>query len=410
MAIWVHDRSLEMLNFHPPTRSNRDKIAEQGHISTCSFALNDSTCEHRDFGRRGGSPRTLPAGSREPQGSRGTPPLRSIVISPRHPTPAVDSHLSTSLHITSLHIPERTRPLANYAYYPLLGLLPRHFTLSSKMIGSSAAGPFFEVVFALLVTELAIIGMLCVPVPGGLLRPVVRWVSTSSMLASLAKPLMWFGTLVGLSFLFTTREMLKLQEEYHDAKEYHDLGQKLQEPDRNPNPNPNPSPKSYYNVYRHHASHQLGSKDDLCGDGNLAQYEEHMAFRFASVRAARFGGALIWHSGLMTSFVPNMRYGGAVSRSQDRKLPQGARHLSSAWQCRSKDRLYLLYDSAARAARRHGAAELDAITISDAWPDDTIDNRHFDGGHTMKMPQGTSSAVLNELLNVLSREARRQGD
>ena len=81
MAIWVHDRSLEMLNFHPPTRSNRDKIAEQGHISTCSFALNDSTCEHRDFGRRGGSPHTLPAGSLEPQGSRGTPPLRSIVIS-----------------------------------------------------------------------------------------------------------------------------------------------------------------------------------------------------------------------------------------------------------------------------------------------------------------------------------------
>ena len=76
------------------------------------------------------------------------------------------------------------------------------------MIGSSAAGPFFEVVFALLVTELAIIGMLCVPVPGGLLRPVVRWVSTSSMLASLAKPLIWFGTLVGLSFLFTTPETL----------------------------------------------------------------------------------------------------------------------------------------------------------------------------------------------------------
>lgn len=100
------------------------------------------------------------------------------------------------------------------------------------MIGSSAAGPFFEVVFALLVTELAIIGLLCVPVPGGLLRPVVRWVSTSSMLASLAKPLIWFGTLVGLSFLFTTREMLKLQEEYHDAKEYHDLGQKLQHESR----------------------------------------------------------------------------------------------------------------------------------------------------------------------------------
>ena len=131
---------------------------------------------------------------------------------------------------------------------PVLGLLPRIYTpatfpLSSKMIGSSAAGPFFEVVFALLVTELAIIGMLCVPVPGGLLRPVVRWVSTSSMLASLAKPLIWFGTLVGLSFLFTTREMLKLQEEYHDAKEYHDLGQKLQEdPHPNPNPNPNPGP------------------------------------------------------------------------------------------------------------------------------------------------------------------------
>ena len=31
---------------------------------------------------------------------------------PRHPTPAIDSHLSTSLHI-----PERTRPVADYAYY-----------------------------------------------------------------------------------------------------------------------------------------------------------------------------------------------------------------------------------------------------------------------------------------------------
>ena len=80
------------------------------------------------------------------------------------------------------------------------------------MIGSSTAGPFFEVVFALLVAELCIIAMLCVPFPGGLLRPVVRWVSTSSMLSSLAKPLTYFGTLVGLSFLFTPREMLKLQE------------------------------------------------------------------------------------------------------------------------------------------------------------------------------------------------------
>jgi hypothetical protein len=69
---------------------------------------------------------------------------------------------------------------------------------------------------------------------------------------------------------------------------------------------------------------------------------------------------------------------------------------------RSKDRLYLLYDRAARAARRHGAAELDAITISDAWPDETVDNRHFDGGHFMKVRQGTSAAVLNELLNMLS--------
>jgi len=99
------------------------------------------------------------------------------------------------------------------------------------MIGSSTAGPFFEVVFALLVTELAIIGMLCVPVPGGLLRPVVRWVSTSSLLASLAKPLIYFGTLVGLSFLFTTREMLKLQDEYHEAKAG-DLAQKLQHESR----------------------------------------------------------------------------------------------------------------------------------------------------------------------------------
>ena len=86
------------------------------------------------------------------------------------------------------------------------------------MIGSSTAGPFFEVVFTLLVSELAIIAMLCVPFPGGLLRPVVRWVSTSNLLASLAKPLIYFSVLVGLSFLFTTREMLKLQDEYHEAK------------------------------------------------------------------------------------------------------------------------------------------------------------------------------------------------
>ena len=156
----------------------------------------------------------------------------------------------------------------------------------------------------------------------------------------------------------------------------------------------------------HHAHHQLGSRDDLCGDGNLAQYEEHMGFRFASVRAARFGGALIWHSGFMTSFAPNMRRGGAVSRSQAPGAPQGARGLSPAWQCRTKDRLYLLYDAAARAARRHGADQLDAITISDAWPDETIDNRHFDGGHFMRVRQGTSAAVLNELLNMLSRKAR----
>ena len=55
--------------------------------------------------------------------------------------------------------------------------------------------------------------------------------STSSLLASLAKPLIYFGTLVGLSFLFTTREMLKLQEEYHEAKAG-DLAQKLQHESR----------------------------------------------------------------------------------------------------------------------------------------------------------------------------------
>jgi len=95
------------------------------------------------------------------------------------------------------------------------------------MIGSSSAGPFFEIVFMLLVAELVIIGLLTLPFPGGARGVIIRWISTSSLLAALAKPLMYFSVLVVLSFMFTTREMLKLQDEYHEARAG-DLAQKLQ--------------------------------------------------------------------------------------------------------------------------------------------------------------------------------------
>ena len=101
------------------------------------------------------------------------------------------------------------------------------------MIGSSSAGPFFEVIFILFVAELVIIGLLTFPFEwmglAGLRTFLVRWISTSNLLASLAKPLLYFSVLVGLSFLFTTREMLKLQDEYHEATAG-DLAQKCARP------------------------------------------------------------------------------------------------------------------------------------------------------------------------------------
>ena len=97
------------------------------------------------------------------------------------------------------------------------------------MIGSSSAGPFFECVFALLVAELVVIMLLTLPFPGGARAVLVRWISTSQLLQMLAKPLMYFSILVVLSFLFTTREMLKLQDEYHEATAG-DLAQKCARP------------------------------------------------------------------------------------------------------------------------------------------------------------------------------------
>lgn len=103
------------------------------------------------------------------------------------------------------------------------------------MLGSSSAGPFFEVVFTLLVTELIIIALLTLPFEwmglAGARAALVRWISTSRILASLTKPLLYFSVLVGLSFLFTTRDMLKLQNEYHEARGG-DLAQKLQHESR----------------------------------------------------------------------------------------------------------------------------------------------------------------------------------
>ena len=69
----------------------------------------------------------------------------------------------------------------------------------------------------LLVAELIVIMLLTLPFPGGARAVLVRWISTSSLLQMLAKPLMYFSVLVVLCFLFTTREMLTLQGEYHDA-------------------------------------------------------------------------------------------------------------------------------------------------------------------------------------------------
>lgn len=80
----------------------------------------------------------------------------------------------------------------------------------------SSSGPFFEAVFALLVAELVIIGLLTLPFPGGIRGVIVRWISTSNLLQMCAKPLLYFSVLVVLSFLFTTREMLKLQSDYHE--------------------------------------------------------------------------------------------------------------------------------------------------------------------------------------------------
>ena len=92
--------------------------------------------------------------------------------------------------------------------------------------------PLFEVIFAVLVAELALLALLVGPLPASVRGPVVKWMSSSTLIVSLVRPLSYFFGMVALTWLFTTREMLRLQGEYDEMKMHTDLGQKLQHESR----------------------------------------------------------------------------------------------------------------------------------------------------------------------------------
>jgi hypothetical protein len=92
--------------------------------------------------------------------------------------------------------------------------------------------PLFEVIFAVLVAELVLLAFLVGPLPSSVRAPIVRWMSGSSLIVSLVRPLSYFFGMVALTWLFTTREMLQLQAEHEAMRATWDLGQKLQHESR----------------------------------------------------------------------------------------------------------------------------------------------------------------------------------
>ena len=81
-------------------------------------------------------------------------------------------------------------------------------------------------IFYLLCVEVLCVSVLVCPLP--LRGHLVRLISASNLMSTVGRPLMYFLSLVVLTWLFATREMMRLQSEYAEVKMHADLGIKLQ--------------------------------------------------------------------------------------------------------------------------------------------------------------------------------------
>ena len=85
------------------------------------------------------------------------------------------------------------------------------------------------VVFTLLCVELVIVLLMIAPLPSFVRGAIVRWISTSKMLATLAKPVGYSAIVVIAMWASTTSEMIKYRAQYTTIKlESTDLAQTLQ--------------------------------------------------------------------------------------------------------------------------------------------------------------------------------------
>eukprot|EP00316_Scyphosphaera_apsteinii_P000176 CAMPEP_0119311010 /NCGR_PEP_ID=MMETSP1333-20130426/21198_1 /TAXON_ID=418940 /ORGANISM="Scyphosphaera apsteinii, Strain RCC1455" /LENGTH=257 /DNA_ID=CAMNT_0007315291 /DNA_START=36 /DNA_END=809 /DNA_ORIENTATION=- len=82
----------------------------------------------------------------------------------------------------------------------------------SESTGGAMAGynVMLQVVFVFLCIEAAVIATLVFPWPTGFRRGLGHWISNSSALSVMSRPLLYFFVLVTLTWLFTTVEMIRL--------------------------------------------------------------------------------------------------------------------------------------------------------------------------------------------------------
>ena len=85
-------------------------------------------------------------------------------------------------------------------------------------------------IFYLLCVEVLCVSVLVCPLP--LRGHLVRLISASNLMSTVGRPLMYFLSLVVLTWLFATRGMMRLQSEYAEVKVLANLGIKLQHEDK----------------------------------------------------------------------------------------------------------------------------------------------------------------------------------
>ena len=140
------------------------------------------------------------------------------------------------------------------------------------------------------------------------------------------------------------------------------------------------------------------------GDFCSPHYALHVSKCLKAVRSV-YPGLLVWHPGYLTQFEDQAPFGVVSPNQAPPPWPVGSRKVSSLWNCRSRDQIYSMEDSAREVAARYGVHVLNSLHASAAFPQNTDDNRHYNGGVLNHMHQKTSITVLNMLLNLISPAA-----